>query len=73
MTKKTTEISLNRFNELPAQYYADPASEFMKMGEWVCKRVLTGIEDPELYEEYRLIQVGRIIAEKYVKKDKNGT
>lgn len=68
MAKKRIHISEERFEQLPKEYFADPVSEFMGIGEWICRRILTGVQDETLFYEHRMMEVGKILKEKYVKK-----
>lgn len=65
MKKLTNEQFINL---IPA-YLADPASDFLSLGEWFYRRRFRKYPViSEIYEEKRLVEVGALIAKHYLEK-----
>lgn len=58
--------------DLPKNYFADPASSFLTFGQWFVLNFLPKNEhDPDIYFEPKMLEVGKIIEQKYVLKKDN--
>lgn len=58
---------------LPKDYFTDPVSEFMPLGEWFCRRYLKKQHDPDLFYNRELLSAGFTISLKYLEKEENDT
>lgn len=59
------KISWKTYMDLPKNYFADPASEFLPFGKWFIFNFLSRKEhDSELYNEPKMLEAGKIIEKK---------